>query len=170
MQHHHTVNFLLAGIHKLEQLTEKNWEVFFNLARHYRLSHLTPAGAEDLIVKPVEKQLEYAPYTVDKIRQLTADQPYLIHLVCRSLVDHCNAQRKNYVALNDVNTVLAEVLLTCSSHFDWLWKQLSAPEQVLLATIADLDNEDGRWLTLAEIEGRYRYHHLRFERELLLRC
>jgi len=170
MQHHHTINFLLAGTHKLDQLTEKNWEVFFNLARHYRLSRLTPSGAEDLIVKPVENQLEYAPYIVDKIRQLTADQPYLIHLVCRSLVDHCNAQRKNYVALNDVNTVLSEVMLTCGTHFDWLWRQLSEPERFLLAIIADLDNEDGKWLTLAEIEGRYRHYHLPYEREHLLLC
>ncbi len=170
MQYHHSINFLLAGTHKIDQLTEKNWSVFFNLARHYRLSRLSASGAEDLIVKPVENQLEYAPYTVDKIRQLTADQPYLIHLVCRSLVDHCNAQRKNYVTLNDVNTVLPEVMLTCGSHFDWLWKQLNEQEQFALAVIADLDKEDGKLLTLAEIEGMYRSHHLPFEREYLQYC
>src|SRR5581483_11959434 len=160
-------NFLLAGTHKIDQLTEKNWSVFFNLARHYRLSRLSASGARDLIVKPVANQLEYAPYTVDKIRHLTADQPYLIHLVCRSLVDHCNAQRKNYVTLNDVNTVLPEVMLTCCSHFDWLWKQLSDEEQRVLAIISGLDKEDGKALTLAEIEGTYRYHHLPYEREHL---
>lgn len=170
MQYHHSINFLLAGTHKIDQLTEKNWSVFFNLARHYRLSRLSAAGAEDLIVKPVENQLEYAPYTVDKVRQLTADQPYLIHLVCRSLVDHCNTQRKNYVTLNDVNTVLPEVMLTCGSHFDWLWKQLNEQEQLALAIIADLDKEDGKLLTLAEIEGTYRSHHLPYEREHLQFC
>jgi hypothetical protein len=170
MQYHHSINFLLAGTHKIDQLTEKNWSVFFNLARHYHLSRLSASGANDLITRPLEHLLEYAPYTVDKIRQLTADEPYLIHLMCRSLVDHCNTQRKNYVTLNDVNTVLSEVMLTCGSHFDWLWQQLSEQEQILLAMISDLDNEDGKSLTLADLESRYRYYRLPYEREHLQMC
>lgn len=170
MQSHHSINFLLAGTHKIDQLTEKNWSVFFNLARHYRLSRLSASGARDLISKPVENQLEYAPYTVEKIRQLTADQPYLIHLMCRSLVDHCNEQRKNYVTLNDVDTVQPEVMLTCGSHFDWLWKQLNDQERLLLATISALDTEDGKLLTLAELESMYRYHRLPYERERMQMC
>jgi outer membrane protein assembly factor BamB len=170
MQYHHSINFLLAGTHKIDQLTEKNWSVFFNLARHYRLSRLSASGANDLITRPLEHQLEYAPYTVEKIRQLTADQPYLIHLMCRSLVDHCNTQRKNYVTLNDVSTVLPEVMLTCGSHFDWLWKQLNEQEQTLLAMISYLDNEDGKSLTLVDLESGYRYHRLSYEREQLQLC
>lgn len=170
MQHHQSINFLLAGTHKIDQLTEKNWSVFFNLARHYHLSRLSGSGAQDLISKPVANQLEYTPYTVEMIRLLTADQPYFIHLVCRSLVDHCNEQRKHYVTLNDINTVLSDVMLTCSSHFDWLWTQLSEPEQLLLAIISDLDNEDGKLLTLTELEGTYRHRRLPYEREQLQMC
>lgn len=170
MQSHHSVNFLLAGTHKIEQLTERNWSVFFNIARHYRLTRLSDSGANDLITRPLEQQLEYAPYTVDKIRKLTDDQPYLIHLMCRSLVDHCNTQRKNYVTLNDVDIVLPEVMLTCGSHFEWLWKQLSEEEQTLLMMISALDNEDGKALTLADLEGGYRYHRRLYEREYLQMC
>src|SRR5581483_3084172 len=56
------------------------------------------------------------------------------------------------------------------SHFDWLWKQLSDEEQRVLAIISGLDKEDGKALTLAEIEGTYRYHHLPYEREHLQLC
>ncbi len=167
MQHHHSINFLLAGTHQFEQLTQANWSVFFNIARQYRLSRLSPKGAEDLIKKPVADYLEYGTFTVDKIRQLTADQPYLIHLLCRALVDLCNEQRKAYVTINDVNAASRETLQTCTAHFDWLWKHLVFDEQRLLAVIAELSKEEGRWLSYSEIEERYRYYHFSYERKSL---
>lgn len=167
MQHPHSINFLLAGTHRLEQLTQANWSVFFNIARQYRLSRLSPLGAEDLIKRPVADYLEYGPFTVEKIRQLTADQPYLIHLLCRALVDLCNEQRKIYVTINDVNAARREAMQTCASHFDWLWKYLVFDEQRLLAVISELSKEEGRWLSYSEIEERYRYHHFSFERKSL---
>jgi len=170
MQHHHSVNFLLSGTHQIDQLTQENWSVFFNIARQYRLSRLSAQGAEDLIKKPAQNYLEYGPYTVEKIRQLTADQPYLIHLLCRSLVDHCNEQRKTYVTINDVNTVLHEAMQTCDSHFDWLWKQLTPQEKIALAVIAEHGKDEGRWLSYAEIEERYRFYRLPYDREHLQVC
>jgi hypothetical protein len=116
-----------------------------------------------LIKKPVEDYLEYGPFTVEKIRHLTADQPYLIHLLCRALVDLCNEQRKVYVTINDVNAARRVVMQTCASHFDWLWKHLVFDEQLLLAVISELSKEEGRWLSYSEIEERYRYHHFSYE-------
>ncbi|HEU5378769.1 MAG TPA: FG-GAP-like repeat-containing protein [Ktedonobacteraceae bacterium] len=170
MQQHPSINFLLAGTHQIGQLEVANWSVFFNIARQYRLARLSVQGARDLITKPVENDLEYAPYTVEKIRELTADQPYLIHLLCRSLIDYCNERRKTYVAINDVNMVLREVMQTCDSHFDWLWKQLAAHEQLALAVIAELGKEEGRLLTSGEIEDMYRYHRLSYHREHMQAC
>lgn len=170
MQQHHRINFLLAGTHRFEQLTQANWSVFFNIACQYRLSRLSPQGAEDLIKKPVENYLEYGPFTVEKIRFLTADQPYLIHLLCRALVDLCNDQRKVYVTINDVNAARLEAMQTCSSHFDWLWKHLVFDEQRLLAVISELSKEEGRWLSYGEIEERYRYYRLSYEPKSLYDC
>jgi outer membrane protein assembly factor BamB len=167
MQAHPGVNFLLSGTHQIDELASENWSVFFNVARQYRLSRLSTQGATSLITKPVEKYIEFAPHTVDKIRQLTADQPYLIHLICRALVDHCNEQRKVYVTLNDINIVLHEAMLTCASHFDWLWHQFSYEVKVALAVIAELGKDEGRWLPYAEIEEAYQAYHLPFERERL---
>lgn len=164
---HHNVNFLLAGTHQLDQLKQANWEVFFNIARQYRLSKLSSQGAEDLIRQPVKDHLEYGPFAVEKIRQLTADQPYLIHLLCRTLVDQCNNQRKVYATINDVNTAKCEALQICAPHFAWLWDQLSSDEQLLLAVIANLGKEDGRWVSYGEIAEHYCYYHLPYERKNL---
>jgi len=165
MQSHPSVNFLLAGTRQIDEMERENWSIFFNIARQYRLSRLSPQGAEDLITKPVEKYIEFAPFTVDKIRQLTADHPYLIHLLCRVLVEHCNGQRKAFVTINDVNAVQREAMLTCDSHFNWLWGQLAEPEQVALKFIAGHGKGEGQWLTYAEIEEVYRYYRLPCDRE-----
>lgn len=170
MQHHPGINFLLSGTHKLEQLTQGNWSVFFNIARQYRLSRLSARGAEDLIQKSVEGFLEYDTYALEKIRMLTADQPYLIHLICRSLVDYCNDKRKTYVTINDVNSVLSEVMQTCEFHFDWMWKQLTPEEQIALSIIADEGKNERRPLSLVEIEEGYRYHRISYTREHLQIC
>ncbi len=165
MQHHRSINFLLSGTHTIEELTRGYWSVFFNIARHYRLSRLSPESAIGLITGPVKGYLEYEPYAVRKIRDLTADQPYLIHLICRSLVDHCNEKRKAYATINDVNTVLQEVMQTGQFHFDWQWEQISAEERVVLAALAEGGKEEGRPLSLIEIEEIYRHYRIPYKKD-----
>jgi len=167
IQYRQSVNCLFSGTHKITKFTKWYRSVFFNIARHYQLSRLSSQGAEDLIQKPVAGYLEYEPLTVKKIRQLTADQPYLIHLMCRALVDYCNDRRKTYVTINDVNTVLREVMQTGQFHFDWLWDQIAPEDRVALSAIAEAAKEEGRWLSLVEIEEIFRRWHIPCKREYL---
>jgi len=167
IQYRQSVNCLFSGTHKITKFTKWYRSVFFNIARHYQLSRLSSQGAEDLIQKPVAGYLEYEPLTVKKIRQLTADQPYLIHLMCRALVDYCNDRRKTYATINDVNTVLHEVMQTGQFHFDWLWDQIAPEERVALSAIAEAAKEEGRWLSLVEIEEIFRRWDIPCKREYL---
>jgi outer membrane protein assembly factor BamB len=161
MQHHQYMHFLLSGTHHIEQLTRNYWSVFFQIAIHYRLpGKITSEGAASLITEPVREALEYEPLAVTKISQLTANQPYLIHLVCRSLVDHSNQQMKNYVSINDVNIVLRQVMETGKVHFDWVWNQILLNERVLLAVIAEGGKDDGRMISLNDISEIYHRHHI----------
>lgn len=167
MQHRQYMNFLLAGTHTIEQLTRGYWSVFFNIARHYHLGKLSADGAEDLIRKPVAGYLEYDPLAVQKIRQLTDDQPYLIHLICRALVDHCNDLCKSYVTINDVNIVLQEAMLTGQNHFGWIWaEQLTPQKRVLLSALAE--SADGRSSSLMDINEIYRRYRIPYVREQIL--
>jgi outer membrane protein assembly factor BamB len=165
MQHHTNINFLLSGTHKMEELTRGYWSVFFNIALHYRLSPLSQQSAIGLITNPVAGYLEYEPYAVYKILDLTANQPYLIHLICRLLVDHCNEKRKTCATINDVNIVLQEVMETGQSYFDWLWDQIGLEEHIVLSVLAEGGRGDGRALPLVEIEEIYRHYHILFKRE-----
>ncbi len=168
VQHRDNINFLFSGTHKITEYTRWYRSIFFNIAIHYRLSRLTAQGAKDLIQKPVEGYLEYEPLTVQKIRQLTADQPYLIHLMCRAIVDYCNKQHKNYVTINDVNIVHNEVMKTGGYHFGWLWDQIKPEERVALAAIAECSKKEERWLPLTEIEEAYRRYRISYKDDYLL--
>ena len=168
MQHHTSINFLLSGTHTIEEFTQGYWSVFFNIALHHRLLRLSAESAISLITRPVAGYLEYDPYAVHKIRDLTADQPYLLHLVCRSLIDHCNEKSKAYVTINDVNIVLQEVMETGQFHFDWLWDQLGADERIVLVALAEGGREDGRALPLVEIEEIYRHYRIPYKQEQII--
>jgi hypothetical protein len=163
MQHRRMISFLFAGTHTIKQLTASYWSVFFNIARHNKLSKLSSEAASELIIDPVKDFLEYDAYAIQKIRQLTADQPYLIQLICRVLVDHCNGQRKNYVSLNDVNTVLDDVMETGEVHFKWIWDQTTLQERIVLAILAQEGGEECRLLSLAEIEEVYASYGLEYQ-------
>lgn len=166
MQERHTIHFLLSGTHRIEELTRNYWSVFFNIALHYRLpGKISSEGAELLITEPVAGYLEYEAQVVNKIRLLTADQPYLIHLVCRALIDRCNEMQKNYATLNDVNLVLKDVLETGAIHFDWLWDRLDRTMRLLLLAIVDGSGNKGRLLKLDDISAIYRQHHLPYQRD-----
>ncbi len=167
VQHRQYISFLFSGTHKITQHTKWYHSVFFHIARHHRLSRLDPQGAEDLIQKPVAGFLEYEPHALTKIRQLTADQPYLIHLLCGAIVEYCNDQKKTFVAINDVNAALDEVTKTSNFHFDWIWKQIQPEVRVALAAIAEGGKEDGRWLSFSEIEELYRHYQILSKRDYI---
>jgi hypothetical protein len=167
----HFIHFLFSGTHQIHELTSNYWSVFFNIARHYRLSsRISSEGAEALITRPVAN-LEYEPLAVKKIRLLTADQPYLIHLVCRELVLHCNKKQKNYVTINDVSLVLRSVLETGNIHFNWLWddKLTEETQKRLLLVIAQGARDEGRTLTLDDIVTLYDQYDLPYNRNEIIR-
>jgi outer membrane protein assembly factor BamB len=152
IQHRRSLNFLLADIYKITQLTTSYRSVFFNMAIHHKLSKLRPDAAEKLIEQPVQGFLVYEPHVVHKIRQLTGDQPYLIHIICRALVDLCNTKKKGSVALHDVNQACREIELSIGSHYEAIWQQLLQLDQFILSVIAATTRDDGRGLSQLEIE------------------
>ena len=168
VQHRSKVTFLLSGVHTIQELTESYWSTFFNIADHYRLSKLTEQGATHLITDPVEGFLKYDPYALKKIRQLTDDQPYLIHLVCRQLIDYCNEQEKMYVTLHDINVILGDIVEKGKHYFKWIWHQSSFEEHRILSIMAEVGAEEGRLLSLAEIEEHFERYAITYKREDIL--
>jgi outer membrane protein assembly factor BamB len=165
LMQHRNMNFLLAGTHKLEQLATEYWAVFYNLALPYRLSKISEQGAYSLITQPVASHLTYDPFAIEKIRQLAGDQPFLLHSLCRILVDQCNDLRKSYITLHDVNALLPHAIMINSIQFSSLWQLIEPEEQLALAAIAHGGRE--RPLSFMEIEYVYRAERIPYEPQLL---
>ncbi len=163
MQRRQGMSFLFAGTHSLKELATDYWSVFFNIATPHRLTlKLDAEDARKLIVEPVNTFLEYDDFAIQKIQQLTADQPYLIQLVCSALVDHCNTVEKSYVTINDVNTVLPDVMETGEGHFKWIWDQADQQERIVLSILAQAGGDESSLLSLHDIEQVYHDHGLPF--------
>lgn len=168
MQHRRDINFLLAGTHTIEQLTKDYWSVFFNIARHHRLSKLQEEAARQLIMEPVRGYADYDPLAVEKIRQLAADQPYFIQLICRALITHCNESSKNYITINDVNIVQRKVMETGQVHFTWLWGQMNQQERFVLSIMAQEGGDEGRSLALRDLKAVYHTYRLPYDHDSML--
>jgi outer membrane protein assembly factor BamB len=144
IQHRQGISLLFAGAPKIRHLTEWYWAAFFNIAYIHTLAKLAIEEAEELITRPVSQYLRYDNLAVEKLHRLTNDQPYLIHLICATLIQYCNKQAKNYVTVNDVNIVCDQIIATQSNYFNWIWNQLqdSPVEQMVLAALAQNNGDD----------------------------
>jgi hypothetical protein len=140
-----------------------------NIAFHYHLSGLSPEGAKDLIQQPVVGYLEYDEYAVNKIRDLAADQPYIIHLICRVLVDYCNEKRKANATINDINIIIPTIMQTMQYHFEWIWDQCSPEIRVALSAFAEGGQEEGLPLSIDDVREIYRRYRIPDEPYLIRR-
>lgn len=144
VQHRQGISLLFAGAPKIRHLTEWYWAAFFNIAHTHVLSKLEAEDAEELVTRPVSRYLKYDDLAVEKLHHLTNDQPYLIHLLCATLIQHCNKKQKNYVTVNDVNVVCDQVIATQNNYFNWIWNQLqnSSVERLVISTLAQIGEDD----------------------------
>ncbi len=171
MQHRERLNFLLVSAPNIRYHTERYWAVFFNIALQHRLTRLKETEAIDLIVQPVQGYLQYDMLALKRIRQLSGDQPYLIHIIGEQLIEYCNNLKKTYVTVNDVNIVLKRILEEQTSSIYWIWHQFASPtEHFLLAILAQEQDEEGRFLPLSSIRIEYDKQGVPFEKKEVMRA
>jgi hypothetical protein len=151
MQHRGQLAFIFTGTHRLEEMTHDYWSIFFNIALYRRVSFLDRSEAARLIREPVAGVLDIDELAVEKIIDLTDGHPYFVQLICWALVNHCNAQQRNYATINDVNAVIQEILMTGEAHFAYIWQQASGDERLVLAGLAQTLQPGKIWARPAEI-------------------
>jgi len=83
-----------AGLHTLQEMTQNYWNPLFGSVTRVPVSFLSRADAIELIANPIEDfSLDYDSTVLNAIYNLTGGQPYLIQLICHSLVSRFNRQR-----------------------------------------------------------------------------
>jgi hypothetical protein len=139
MQHSENLTFLFAGTHRLEDLTADYWSILFNIALYRRVGTLDPTAARRLIIEPVQGYgLVYDDLAVDKMLRATGGHPYFLQLLCHALVNLHNRERRNYLTIEDVNRMLAEIVGLGEAHLAFLWGGSSPEEQAVLLGLARL--------------------------------
>jgi len=95
--------------------------------------------------------LDVDELAVEKIISLTRGHPYFVQLLGWALVNHCNAQSRNYATINDVNDAVQEILTTGEAHFAYIWQQANAAERLALTALAHSLRPGKEWARPAEI-------------------
>ena len=139
MQHSEKLAFIFVGTHKLEELSKDYWSIFFNIALHKEIRFLDDEAARRLIREPVAGHgLVYDDLAVERILDITAGHPYFVQLMCHALVNFANANRRNFVTVEDVRNVVDETIALGEAHFRWLWDLAATKEQLVLAALTSL--------------------------------
>ncbi|GMQ77769.1 MAG: hypothetical protein BMS9Abin02_0258 [Anaerolineae bacterium] len=152
MQHEPGLSFIFAGTHKLEEMGSDYWSVLFNIALYRHVGYLSSDAAKHLIREPVAPAVIYDDLAVEKILQVTAGHPYFLQLVCYTLVNRANAQKKTYITISDVNSSVEEMLRLGEVHFAYLWQRSSFVERALLAAASHLDSNERPFLPVELVQ------------------
>ncbi|MFH1311848.1 MAG: PEGA domain-containing protein [Candidatus Eisenbacteria bacterium] len=138
---HKKVFVVMTGSDNLEARNKPYWDVFLSKALHQRISFLSHGDTLRLVLKPVEGRVHYGDDIPDSIFKLTAGQPFYTQVLCQSLVDHLNENRKNDVDSADVRRVVDEIIENPLPQMIFSWNALEDLEKLGLSVIAEMRKE-----------------------------
>jgi hypothetical protein len=136
----------LAGLHTLKEMCHDYWQPLFGSVKMIPVSFLTEGAARQLIIQPdPDFPIDYDEAAIAEIIRLTHGQPYLVQLICHSLVSRFNRQtfeegmeRERRFTLDDVQAVInsPELFRDGNAYFTGVWSQAEAPQHQVLKTLA----------------------------------
>jgi len=153
MQHQRSVTFILAGRHRLDEMTLEYRNILFNVALHHEVGFLTPTEARSLIRNPMQDSaVTYEEAVVERILGLSGNHPYFIQQLCFNCVDLLNSRKQDYQI---TESLLEDALGRALKHnmvLQSLWSEkISKEDQVVLRTLAELQSSTGFWIPFAKI-------------------
>jgi len=139
---HHNVFAVFTGSDNLEERNRDYWSLFLSKARQKRISFLHHRDTIRLITEPLAGEVEYEEGVPEKIAALTAGQPFYTQVLCRSIVDRLNDERKRVVSAEDVQSVVDEVVENPLPQMIFHWNALADIDKLALSIIAELNKTE----------------------------
>jgi CHAT domain-containing protein/Tfp pilus assembly protein PilF len=138
LMQHTPLLFLIAGTHKLRELTGGYWSIFFNLGVPIDIGPLKEADARALITEPVQSWYGATRAAQDVMLLLTGCHPYFTQLVCKKLLEVRNEQRLAEVGVRAVREAVARALQTGEENVGYPWtdEDCGPDERLVLAVLA----------------------------------
>ena len=140
IQTHPWFVMVFAGLHTLEEMRRHYWHPLYSSVTAIPVSFLTPKAAYRLITQPSpDFDIDYQQEAIQEIIDLTKGQPYLVQLICHTLVTRFNRQtfeqgreRERRFRVEDVEAVInaPEFYRDGDAYFNGVWVQAqeSQPE------------------------------------------
>jgi hypothetical protein len=127
-----------AGLHNLEEMCKDYWHPLYSSVRSISVSFLSPKAARRLITQPNPNfAVDYDSDAIEQIIKLTNGQPYLVQLICHTLITRFNRQtfeegieRERRFTVEDVEAVInaPEFYRDGNAYFNGLWVQAETSE------------------------------------------
>jgi hypothetical protein len=84
----------------------------------------------------------YDSLAIEKIYRLTSGHPYFTQLLCHSLVNLHNSEKKNYITIQDVNGEIQRIIERGQMHFDFIWDQATMIERLVMTAVTKVYGEE----------------------------
>jgi hypothetical protein len=138
------VYLVFTGSQHLEQRRKDYWKIL-GRSLYKQISYLEREDALNLIRKPVEGAVTFAPGVVDRIYRLGAGQPFYTQAICQSLVDQLNERTTHEATSEILDEVVGGLVNNPLPQMIFLWDGLEKDEKLVLALLAEsLPAEDAR--------------------------
>ncbi len=160
-------SFLLAGEAQMHRTAESVWSMLDEKVKVHHLSQLEAHGASELITAPVNGYLNYHERVIRFIQSLTDNQPYLIQLLCETLIPICNKRHINYVDSMLVASAIEAILDRGAIHFMWVWNRLQTEERQVLSALAWEQKAEEQSVSMNDIMLLYQHNGSLLRREPL---
>jgi hypothetical protein len=136
MQHRQQWVLLFSGAHLIQELPDY-WNDYLINTRALKVSYLDEADARLLITTPIEEFPDiYAPAAIDAIIHWTRCQPYLVQLLCHTIVEQLNQNKRRYAEAHDVTAAIPKALQSGHTYFNELWRlRLSEIERKMVQKV-----------------------------------
>jgi hypothetical protein len=141
METRHGVFVIFTGSDRIEERNPHYWQAFMGKALHRRISFLSRDDTLRLILEPVRNLVDYDADIPERIHVLTAGQPFYTQVICQSLVDHLNEERKSHVTADDLRLAIDEIIDNPLPQMIFTWTSRTNLEKATLSVIAELGRD-----------------------------
>jgi hypothetical protein len=141
MNTHRNINWLLVvqDTHFLDKSMWLGAGILFQRARELQVMPLEKDWARRLILEPTRKcgiVPERDSEFIDEMLRLTGGSPFLIHLMCRELIQEVRRQGRSKITSDDMTTAAAVINHAGKRWYNHYLRNLTGLREVVMAAIA----------------------------------
>lgn len=153
IQNRSHVAFLFCGVRTFDELGT-DWVRQFGSIRSIKVSFLQAAEARALLTRPNTHfpDLEiFSEEIIEEILHITRCHPFLLQATCSALINHLNVEGRMQTELQDITSVMYNIIRSWSAYFEDLWSRLNQQQRICLLLLVYLNT--GSLQQLAQYSG-----------------